>query len=124
MDEQLTSNIPPIEVEATPADTSPFTSPPVAASAGEILEPEKRIRIVLEENDEIPPTGQFIGVNGKGYILRPGEEADVPVSLLESLDHAVKEVPIVDQLNRKVIGWRKRLRFPYRVVTRGSVGTR
>ena len=31
----------------------------------------KRVRIVLEDNDTIPPTGQFIGVNGKGYILRP-----------------------------------------------------
>ena len=82
--------------------------------AGEKNEP--RIRIILEENDDIPPTGQFIGVNGMGYILRPGEPADVPISVIGVLDAAITSVPTVDPGTRQVVGYRERLRFPYRRV--------
>lgn len=77
---------------------------------------ERRTRIVLEESDEIGPSGQFFGADGKGFMLRPGEEADVPDSILNILDTAVKSVPIKDGSDT-VIGWRDRLRFPYRVIT-------
>jgi len=49
---------------------------------------------MLEESDDIPPTGQFIGVNGRGYILKAGEPAEAPVELLAVLDAAVISVPI------------------------------
>jgi hypothetical protein len=78
----------------------------------------RRVRIQLEENDNIPPTGQFIGVNGRGFMLRPGEAASVPVELLDVLDAAVESKPVLDPLTRKVIGWRNRLRFPYRTLER------
>lgn len=77
---------------------------------------EKRVRIILEENDNIPPTGQFFGVQGKGYVLRPGEEAEVPLSIIGILNTAVMSVPVKDQGDR-VIGYRDRLRFPYRVMS-------
>jgi hypothetical protein len=83
-------------------------APPVAPQ-------EKRVRIILEENDNIPPTGQFFGVQGKGYVLRAGEEADVPISIIGILNTAVMSVPVKDQGDR-VMGYRDRLRFPYRVV--------
>lgn len=76
---------------------------------------EKRVRIILEENDEIPPTGQFIGINGTGYILKPGLEASVPAVLLNVLNDAVKSVPITDGSNT-VIGYKDKLRFPYRML--------
>ena len=76
----------------------------------------KRVRIVLEDNAEIPPTGQFFSVNGRAYILRPNEEAEVPVELLSALNDAVMEVPIVH--NDQVTGYRKRMRFPYRVIAK------
>lgn len=75
----------------------------------------KRIWIQLEDNDEIPPTGQFIGVNGRSYMIRPGEPVKVPEEVIECLQDAVMSVPIVDQ-DKNVVGWRDRLRFPFRFV--------
>lgn len=79
---------------------------------------EKTIRIQLEESDEIPPTGQFFGMNGRSFILRPGEPADVPAGLINVLNDAIMSVPQVDPTTRQVMGYRSRLRFPYRLVSR------
>lgn len=76
----------------------------------------RRMRIVLEENDLIPPTGQFFGINGRPYLLRPGEEADVPMEIIGALGDAIMETPITDA-NGNIEGYRKRLRFPYRVIS-------
>jgi hypothetical protein len=76
------------------------------------------IRIQLEDNDEIPPTGQFFGINGKGYMLKTGIPVDVPAALVDILDHAVQSQPIINPDNRRVMGYRDRLRFPYRVITK------
>lgn len=77
----------------------------------------KRVTIVLEDNENIPPTGQFIGVNGRGYMLRSGEPASVPVEVIEVLNNAVQSVAERDPVSQQVVGYRARLRFPYRVVT-------
>jgi hypothetical protein len=76
----------------------------------------ERVTIVLEENENIPPTGQFFGVNGRAYMLRPGEAASVPKEIISILNDAVQEVPHIDPTTRQVIGYRKKMRFPYRVV--------
>ena len=88
---------------------------PSASSPG-----TKRIRIILEENENIPPTGQYFGINGRGYILKAGEEADVPVEIINVLNDAVMAVPQVDPSTQQVVGYRQRLRFPYRVVTQSA----
>lgn len=72
--------------------------------------------IQLEENENIPPTGQYIGANGKEYILRPGEPALVPISIIRVLDDAKMSVPQTDPSTRQILGYRERLRFPYRMV--------
>lgn len=77
--------------------------------------PETR-RIILEESDDIPPTGLFIGHNGKSYLLRTGEPVDAPLFLIEILDHAVKMAPVVNPQTRQVVNWRKVHRFAYRYV--------
>jgi hypothetical protein len=78
--------------------------------------PLDRVTIVLEENDNIPPTGQFFAINGKTFMLRPGEPAEVPRSIINVLEQAVQDVPQIDPTTRQVVGYRKRLRFPYRIV--------
>lgn len=77
--------------------------------------PLPKVKIMLEDNDNIPPGGQFIQVDGVAYILQPNVEADVPINLLDVLDNAIMSVPIVDA-DRNVIGYRDRLRFPYRTI--------
>lgn len=79
-------------------------------------EGEQRVRIMLEDNEHIPPCGQFIQVNDRSFLLQPGVEVDVPLCVLDVLDHAVASVPVVDAMN-SVVGYRDRLRFPYRVIT-------
>lgn len=77
---------------------------------------KKTVRIVLEENDNIPPTGLFVGENGRGYIIRAGEEVDVPPGLIEILQNAIQDVPVVDPQTLQVIGYRKKMLYPYRIV--------
>lgn len=78
--------------------------------------PMEKIRIYLEENDNIPPTGQFFSANGRTALLRPGEEADVPMWIVNVLNDAVEQIAQVDPVTRQVVGYRPRLRFPYRVI--------
>lgn len=86
-------------------------------SAGEIITAAQteRVNIILEENDNIPPTGLFIGINGRSYQLVAGEEVSVPVEVLNVLDDAVEDVPRVDG-NRNVVDYRRKMRFPYRII--------
>jgi hypothetical protein len=77
----------------------------------------KLVRIVLEESDTIPPTGLFLGLNGRGYIIKPGEVVDVPQGLIDILDNAIMSTPMQDPNSGQVIGYRDRSRYPYRRIT-------
>lgn len=90
-----------------------------ASKSAKTVKKPDTVRIILEENDDIPPTGLYLGHNGTGYLLRPGEPADVPRKLIEILDHAVMSAPQTDPATKQVIGYRDRMRYPYRIVTSG-----
>ncbi len=74
------------------------------------------IKIILEENESIPPTGLFLSHNGKPYIIQTGVEVEIPLYLKEILDNAVTAVPVVDAATKQVLGYRERLRYSYRVI--------
>lgn len=74
----------------------------------------KRVRIILEENDAIPPTGLPIGHNGRVIVIMPGEIVDIPEHYLEILDNAITSVPVKDPQTLQVVGERPRMRYPYR----------
>lgn len=120
---QIESNVPlPEKTVKAPAPAKVKTPAELKAAYDAVIDTspqpptDKRVRIVLEDNSEIPPTGQFFSVNGRSYILRSNEEAEVPVELLSVLNDAVMEMPIVQ--NDQVTGYRKRMRFPYRVIAK------
>lgn len=73
-----------------------------------------RVKIVLEEDPGIPPTGLYISANGRPYLLMPGVEAEVPPEVVSVLNDAVTSVPVIDPQTQRVNGYRPRLRFPYR----------
>lgn len=75
------------------------------------------VRIILEENDAIPPTGLFVGLNGRGYLLKTGEELDVPLGVKGILDDAIMATPQFDPDTRQVIGYKSQRRYSYRTVS-------
>jgi len=76
--------------------------------------PKNTVRIQLEENDDIPPTGLYVGHNGKGYLIEVGKPVDVPKHIVEILDNAVMSSPTIDPGSRQVVGYKDRMRYPYR----------
>ena len=83
------------------------------SNLAEVALPPTRVRIMLEESDTIPPTGLFVGDNGTGYLLRAGEEIDVPLGVLEILNNAVTAVPVVDPQSLEIIGYRPKKMYPF-----------
>lgn len=73
-----------------------------------------RVRIQLEANREIPPTGLMVGDNGRYYLIQPGKPVDVPPGIVEILEQAVAEEPILDPQTLQVIGTQPQMRYPFR----------
>jgi hypothetical protein len=94
-----------------------INTPPKRKAAPVVLK-EPYVWIILEEpaDNRIPPTGQFIGLQGRTWYLKPGVKAFVPEALCNVLNDAVESVPVVDPDSLKVTHYRDRLRFPYRLV--------
>ena len=72
--------------------------------------------IQLEPSDDIPPTGLYVGHNGRGYLIETGKPVRVPWFIKGILDDAVQNMPEVDPTTRQISGHRERRRFDYRLV--------
>jgi hypothetical protein len=130
--------------------TREANAPLVHAPKADVRPLFAKVRIILEENEGIAPSGQYFGLHGNWVnpetlealeekvqakemtrkeavlaateniqfeaYLRSGEEADVPVELLSLLNDAVQDVAIIDPLTSQVLGYKSRLRYPYRII--------
>lgn len=79
----------------------------------EILEPQVLAGDLTRQEAQIQATEK---VQFEAY-LRPGEEAAVPVELLSLLNDALTDVPVIDPITSQVLGYKKKLRYPYRIMT-------
>lgn len=75
-----------------------------------------RVKIIIEESDEIPPTGLPLGHNGDQVYVIPGEVVNIPRKFLEILDNAIVSVSMTDPNTKQVIGTRDKRKYPYRIV--------
>lgn len=107
-----TQNTPAVEPDdvAAPADKKAPTRG--AAKKSKVESEETLYEITLHDSDEIPPNGQFIGLNGKQYLLKPGVRTAVPRGVLDILNNAVHSVPERDETMR-IIRWRDAPRLPF-----------
>lgn len=126
-DVQIEGNVP------APEETEQKAPTPKKAVAKKPAEPKapkyawqrkypkaKAVTVVFEETDEIPPTGQFISINGDAFVIVPGEEVTVPDFLLAHVDNCISGKPVVNPQTRKVVSYRNRSRFPYRIIRQGE----
>lgn len=103
---------PQLKKETKPRRTSKRQNAAKAAEVEAATKDERTYEITLHDNREIPPNGQFIGVNGKQYILMPGVRTRVPASVLEVLNNAVHALPEINE-KMQIVGMRSAPRLPY-----------
>lgn len=107
------SYIPPKKPRATKAKVNkPTAQAPVDKNSEDPM--ERLICITLHDSPEIPPGGQFVGVNDKQFRIRPGIKVVVPRYVVEVLDNAVQGVPDVND-KMQVVGTRSAPRLSYTV---------
>lgn len=92
-----------------------IAAPPEAELTPLVGMPKSRW-IVLDDNDDIPPTGLFVGHNGNSFLLQTGVPMLVPEHVLSVLDDAVMDAPVTDPKTKQVVGYRPRPRYTYREV--------
>ena len=95
-----------------PAFKDESTAPAVSKKVAKAAVPEvKRVKIILEENDEVPPTGLFLSVNGVGYVLRPGDKINMylitPSITYGDGETSVKSVVTENNIKGKIGGGKK-----------------
>lgn len=98
----------------------PASKPRKAAAKNVSKADTDRTWIVVEENEDIPPTGLPLSVNGEACMVFPGEAVHLQNRYKEVLDHAIISVPQRDSSER-VVGSRERHRFPYRLATPAEI---
>lgn len=79
----------------------------------EELEPRVRAGEITRQEAQTLATEK---VQFEAY-LRPGEEAAVPVELLSVLNDALVDSPVIDPITSQVLGYKQKLRYPYRITT-------
>lgn len=89
------------------------------ANAAPNIDMNDRVWITLSDNKNIERGGQFFGVNGASFLLKPGKKAYVPRALTNVLNDAIESVAIVDPDTLGILEYRGVLRYPYQVHATG-----
>lgn len=72
------------------------------------------VLIRLHDSEDMPPTGQPFGVNGRFFVMGSNRWYRIPEWLLSTIDNCVVSRPIQnDQM--QFIGTRNMKRFPYEI---------
>jgi len=86
---------------------------PAAAGAKSAKKERRAIIIIDQERDK--PNYEFVGVNGKGYQIKRGEEVTVPASVVGVLNNAIATRSVTD-VEGRVVGEQNYHAVPFRVV--------
>ena len=80
-----------------------------------------RDRIIIHENMDIPKEGLFVSLNGYPFLMRPGEEIDIPRPVRQMLDTRIKtETVMQDDGRGNMIEHRRNIpRVTYTLVKEG-----
>lgn len=78
-------------------------------------EPKERRAIIVIDQEANKPNYEFVGVNGKGYQIKRGEEVEVPASVVGVLDNAIATRPTTDGSGR-IVGHQDYHAVPFRVI--------
>ena len=60
-----------------------------------------RDRIIIHDKPEIPREGQFVSLNGYGFLAKPGVEIDIPRPVRKMLDTRIITETTQDQEGKK-----------------------
>jgi hypothetical protein len=68
-------------------------------------------RIVIHEAVDIPREGMFISLNGYPYLIKPGEEVDVPRPVRDMLDTRIVTITSHDESGKEYTKDIKRVNY-------------
>lgn len=86
------------------------------ADATSTDDPADEFVSIIINQDENDPRPVQAGCNGKAILIPRGEMVRVRRKYVESLSHAVKEIPIIDARNSRIIGTRRAHLYPFQVL--------
>lgn len=86
---------------------------PAQAAKGKVKEQLYIIEVSLGADGE--PVKQFVGANGRDFLITRGVPVKVPKAVLDVLDNAIVGVPEVDPNDNTKTIVVERKRFPYTV---------
>jgi hypothetical protein len=85
------------------------------AKAAAAKTPEKMFLISIGLGNDQEPVKQFVGANGRDYLIQRGKDVVVPQAVLNVLDDAVMGVAEVDPDDNTKTIVVERKRFPYTI---------
>lgn len=81
-----------------------------------VKKPEDSSWIILDDQEDIPPSGLPLSHNGNAIMIKTGVPVLVPNKYLGILDDAIISRPVLDPVTKQAVEWRSAPKYPYRRV--------